>query len=123
LQIPLQTEVDIKDAVASLTHAIQQAAWQATHQQEQHIHDKCPTLVKQKLTEKRKARKTWQLTRAPQHKQIYNKVARELKHHLHTLTNEGIQLYLSELMPTAATEYSLWKATRKLNLLAPEFGI
>jgi CDP-diacylglycerol pyrophosphatase len=62
LQIPLQTEVDIEDAVASLTHAIQQAAWQATHQQELHIHIKCPTLVKQKLAEKRKARKTWQLT-------------------------------------------------------------
>jgi hypothetical protein len=65
LQIPLQTQLDIEDAVACLTHAIQQAAWQATpHQQGQHIQHKCPTLVKQKLAEKRKARKTWQLTRA-----------------------------------------------------------
>jgi hypothetical protein len=58
LQIPLQTPVDTEDAVASLTHEIQQAAWQVTHQQEQHIHDKCPTFLKQKLAEKRKARKT-----------------------------------------------------------------
>jgi hypothetical protein len=39
LQVPLKTEVDIEEAAANLTNAIQQVAWQATpHQQEQHIH-------------------------------------------------------------------------------------
>jgi len=115
LEIPLKTEADIEEAVASLTTAIQQAAWQATpYPQEQHTHEICPTLVKQKLAEKRKARKTWQLTRAPSDKLKYNKLARELKHLLHTLRNEGIQHYLSNLTPTAATDYSLWKATRKI---------
>jgi hypothetical protein len=115
MEIPLQTEADIEEAVASLTTAIQLAAWQATpHLQKQHSHDKCPTLVKQKLAEKRKARKTWQLTRAPSDKLKYKKLARELKHLLHALKNEGIQHYLSKLTPTAATDYSLWKATRKI---------
>jgi hypothetical protein len=62
----------------------------------------------------RKARKTWQLTRALQDKQKYNKLAREFKYLLHTLKNEGIQHYLSKLTPTEATDYSLWKATRKI---------
>jgi hypothetical protein len=55
-----------------------------------------------------------QLTRAPQDKQIYNKLAKELKHILHILKDEGIQRYLSSLAPTDATDYSLWKATRKI---------
>jgi hypothetical protein len=33
---------------------------------------------------------------------------------LHTLKNEGIQDYLQGLTPTDATDYSLWKATRKI---------
>ena len=68
---------------------------------------------KTETSKKRKARKRWQLTRVPHDKQHYNKLAKELKHLLQTLRNEGIQTYLQELTPTEATEYSLWKATRK----------
>ena len=39
---------------------------------------------------------------------------KELKHLLQTLRNEGIQNHLQELTPTEATDYSLWKATRKI---------
>jgi hypothetical protein len=40
---------------------------------------------------------------------------KELKHLLHNLTNESIQNYLQGLTPTEATDYSLWKATRKIS--------
>jgi hypothetical protein len=33
---------------------------------------------------------------------------------LHNLENEGIQDYLKGLTPTEVTDYSLWKATRKM---------
>ena len=67
LAIPLKTDVDIEEADVTLTNAVQQVAWHTTPPlQEQHIHDGCPALLKQKLTEKRKARKGWQITRAPQ---------------------------------------------------------
>jgi hypothetical protein len=33
---------------------------------------------------------------------------------LHNLKNEGIQDYLKELTPNEATDYSLWKAIRKM---------
>jgi len=70
--------------------------------------------MQRKLAEKREARKRWQLKRAPQDKQRYNKIAKELKHPLQNPRNEGIQTYLQELTPTEATDYSLWKATRKI---------
>jgi hypothetical protein len=54
-----------------------------------------------------------QLTRAPQDKQRYNKIVKELKLLLNNLKNEGIQNYLQGLTPTEATDNSLWKATRK----------
>jgi hypothetical protein len=99
LEITLKTELDIVEAVANLTNAIQKAAWQATPNNQEHIHDERPTLVKQTLAEKRKARKRWQLTRAPHDKQRYNKLVKELKHLLRTLKNEGIQRYLATLTP------------------------
>jgi hypothetical protein len=48
-------------------------------------------------------------------RQRYNKLAKELKNLLHNLKNEGIQNYLKGLKPTEATDYSLWKATRRIN--------
>ena len=80
----------------------------------QHVTDNCPPYIKQKLTDKRKARRRWQITRAPEAKLIYNKHAKELKHLLHTHKNAGIQQYLENLTPQKDTNYSLWKTTRKL---------
>ena len=60
-------------------------------------------IIHQKIAAKRKARERWQLTRAPQDKQYYNKLAKELKHLLRTHKNESIQNYLQELTPTAAS--------------------
>jgi hypothetical protein len=45
---------------------------------------------------------------------MYNKLAKEFNKLLHNLNNEGIQNYLKGLTPTEATDYSLWKATRKI---------
>jgi len=66
LEIPLKTEIDIKQAVENITKAIQRATWQATpDRNEQNSKEKRPIMVKQKIAEKRKARKGWQLRRAP----------------------------------------------------------
>ena len=103
LTIPLKTEIDIEEAAENIPKLIQNAAWQATPcRKDQTPTEECPIIIKQKLAEKRQARKRWQLTRAPQDKQRYNKVAKELKHLLHTLKNEGVQKYLQGLAPTEA---------------------
>jgi hypothetical protein len=115
LKIPLQKEAELEDAVYYLTTAIQHTAWQATLSlREQHSHQDCPEFVIHKLREKRAARKKWHKSRAPRDKQIYNRIAKELKHLLHTIRNSSVQQYLINLTPTAETNYSLWKVTRKL---------
>jgi exonuclease III len=115
LKIPLKTKTDLEDAVHNFTTVIQQAAWQATPPiRKQHPQRECPEIVKQKLMEKRAARKRWHNTRAPRDKQIYNRLAKELKQLLHNIKNSSVQHYLAGLTPTDETNYSLWKATRKL---------
>ena len=77
LKIPLKTTADPEDAVHNLTTVIQQAAWQATPPTRKQLPKReCPEIVKQKLGEKRAARKKWQNARAPQDKQIYNRIAK-----------------------------------------------
>jgi len=73
LTIPLKTEIEIEEAVENITKAIQKAAWQATpDSNDQTYIEEPPITIQWKLAEKRKACKSWQLTRAPQDKQRYN---------------------------------------------------
>jgi hypothetical protein len=59
---------------------------------------------------------------ARQDKQLYNKIAKELKHLLQTLKNEGIQTYLQELTPlkTRTTRYG--KPPAKLSNLSIKYS-
>jgi hypothetical protein len=115
LKIPLKTEAELEDAAHNFTTVLQQAAWQATSPiRKQHPQRECPEMVKQKLGEKRAARKRWQNIRAPQDKQTYNRIANELKQLLQNIRNTMVQHYLAGLTPTDETNYSLWKATQKL---------
>ena len=74
----------------------------------------CAHPIKQKITEKRKLRKRWQNTRSPQDKAALNKAIKELKQLLHEEKQQAIQTYLANLTATDATDYSLWKATKRL---------
>jgi hypothetical protein len=115
LKISLKTEAELEEAVYDLTTSIQQAAWQATPpHRERHSHLDCPELVQNMLREKRAAREKWQKSRAPRDKQTYNRLAKELKQLLITNRNSSFQQFLTNLTPTVETNYSLWKATRKL---------
>jgi hypothetical protein len=69
-KIPLKSKLSIEEAVVTLTEGIQQAAWQATPPlRSRQVADSCPPYIKHKLTDKRKARRRWQTTRAPEAKQ------------------------------------------------------
>jgi len=59
--------------------------------------------------------------KGPSRQTTLNKIAKELKYLLQTLKNEGIQTYLQEMTPTKDTDYSLWKATRKIK--QPQYQI
>jgi len=77
--------------------------------------DECAPRIKQKILDKRKLRKRWQTTRSPQDKAIFNKATHELKLLLNDLKQQAIQSYLETLTAPEATEYSIWKATKRLN--------
>ncbi|GBP97132.1 Probable RNA-directed DNA polymerase from transposon X-element [Eumeta japonica] len=95
--------------------SVQSAAWNSTpinqHKlTEQHI----PTNILQKISEKRALRKLWQQNRCPETKKRLNHKIKELKRILNNDRNVRFQAYLESLDPTAATDYSLWKATKKI---------
>jgi len=76
-QISLKSKSDIETTVAILTAEIQQAVRLATPPpRPQPVSDNSPLCIKHKLTDKRKARRRWQITWAPEDKQIYNKHAK-----------------------------------------------
>jgi hypothetical protein len=66
------------------------------------------------LREKRAAWKKGQKSQAPLDKQTHNRLTEELKQLRNTKGNSSVQQYSTNLTPTAETNYSLWKATRKL---------
>ena len=115
LKISLKTKTELEDAVYKLTATIQQAAWQATPPlRAQHSQHDNPETVEHILREKRAARKIWHNSRSPRDKQIYNRLAKELKQLVHNIRNSSVQHYLTNLTPTVETNYSLWRTTRKL---------
>jgi hypothetical protein len=119
-QIPLKSTTHIEEAIATLTNRIQQAVWLATPPlRSRQRTDRCPQCIQQNLTDKRKARRRWQITCAPEAKQTYNKLAKE--HLLNTHNNTSIQQYRENLSPHKDTNYSLRKTTRKLK--QPQYHI
>lgn len=117
LDIPLKTNRDIDEATEHLTKSIQQAAWNSTPETIKATNPtyNCPTQIQQTIMKKRKLRKVWQETRAPQDKTKLNQAIKELKHMLENKNNADIQNYLQNLSATQSTDYSLWKATKNLN--------
>jgi hypothetical protein len=73
----------------------------------------CAISIKQKFAEKRRLRKEWHLHRTPTSKKLFNRTTHELKQLLHNHKNYNIQKFLNGLTPTASTDYSLWKTTKK----------
>lgn len=113
--ISLKTEVELEEAIENFTKAIQKAAWESTPViKTQNNIQFCSLNVKAKIKEKRKIRKQWQLTRSTKIKTKLNKVTKELKILLQNEKNLAIQKYLENLTATETTDYSLWKATKKI---------
>lgn len=111
----LKTKKEVDEAVEIFTTVIQESAWSSTPQlREKQGSSILEPFIKDKIEEKRKLRKIWQITREPRDKRKLNKATKNLKMTLKETKNQEIQLYLSKLSSTASTDYSLWKATKKL---------
>ena len=115
LAVPLTDTRDTEDYVQQFVQLTQQAAWNSTpHPHRYPAANTCPQTIKQKILDKRKLRKRWQTTRSPQDKATLNKAVRELKQLLNDHKQKAIQTYLEGLTATDASDYSLWKATKRL---------
>jgi len=94
---------------------IQQAACFSTTNPLTHPNQNtCALALKQKILDKRRLRRRWQHTRSPKDKANLNKATNELKILLNNYKQQAMQTYLESLTPTEATDYSLWKATKRL---------
>ncbi len=116
LQIPLRNQDQLDEAAEQFTKMIQEAAWKATPPNTERDIPALnfPLKVRNLVTEKRQARRKWHNTRDPADKTIFNRLSQRLKRLLSKIKNESVERYLQSLTGTKETEYSLWKATKRI---------
>lgn len=112
--VRLRTEEDIISAVEHFNTTVQNAVWESTPFCKR-VESKLNFYSNlEKVSEKRRLRKRWQMSRCPSTKTRLNRVTKELKQLLNDEKNLNVQQYLQQLDASAAGDYSLWKTTRKL---------
>jgi hypothetical protein len=119
-----QNENDIDEAVEYLNHSIQEAARHSTPDTEQlDLVETChyPREIRIKISEKRRLRRIWQNSRNPIDKTILNRATKELKEIIQQNKNDTLRLHMEGLSVDKQTDYSLWKATKRLK--RPEMNI
>lgn len=115
LNIPLQTNEEIESALVNLNKTLQDAAKESTPLMKlSELNKDIPKKIQHLLQEKRNLRREWQKSRSPIAKWKLNRSLKNLKQALIDDKNDSIETYLNELTATEATDYSLWKATKKL---------
>lgn len=118
--IKLKTTNDIDSAITMFQQVITQSAMESTPTTKARTNmqiEVCSSSVRELIKKKRDLRRRWQQTRFPGDKTALNNAAKMLKQKLLEEKNESIQKYLRELDPSEASDYSLWKATKKLKQL------
>jgi hypothetical protein len=115
LNVSLKIEEDIEAAVKFFNDTVQWIGWNATpeHTDTLKTYD-CPILIKQQIEGKRRLRRGWHRLRAPKSKRLLNTAKQDLKQLLNKNKNDCIQTFLQGLTPRESTDYSLWKATKKM---------
>lgn len=115
LDLPLKTSEHVDIAVLKITDDIPRSACNVTPcMNKHHVTKTCSKVVRENIAYKRKLRKHWIKTKSAEDKHKFNQCTKELKRLLKEVNNAYIQYYLRNLTPTNESEYSLWKATRKI---------
>lgn len=115
LNIPLKTEEALEKEVEKFNKDIQTTAWECTPIIKRRLKGcNYPKEIRMLVSNKRKARRKWFQSRAPQDKTILNNLTQQLKRVIKEFKEESISSYLSELTNDCSTDYSLWKATKRL---------
>lgn len=115
LNIPLKSEQNINSAVLNFTQILQQAAIIATPAINTKAHTAtASTQIMALVNKKRRLRREWQTHRSPNLKKQLAECTQNLRKLLQDYAENDLQQFLQNLGATKATDYSLWKATRKL---------
>lgn len=115
MKVALKTPEDIDSTAELINKLMKEAAENSTpHHSPSNRKSNISPSIQQLLQEKRKLRRQWQHFRSPSTKYELNRSIKNLKDALIAERNNGIQKYLEELSPTVYTDYSLWKATKKI---------
>lgn len=114
LNIPLRIPEHVETAIEHFNLTVQQAAWNSTPIINSNLKQEVNQEIRTKIQEKRKLRKSWQNTRDPKIKKIFNKASKDLKSMLQEIENTEMANYLQNLSATKSTDYSLWKATKNI---------
>lgn len=115
INVPLRNKEQLDREAEKLVVDIQQAAWKSTPEfKMKTIGNNYPKEIKELVAAKRRARKKWQQTRAPIDKNRLNQLTQQLRREIQEIKNESINFYLKNLSNDKDTDYSLWKATKKI---------
>ena len=112
--ISLKTNEDIETATEYLNTSIINAIRSSTPTKTSISKHEYPHYVFKKIAEKRRLRRVWQTHRTPDDKRKLNNATRKLTKIIKNYKNDCFQKYLANLPSTADSNYSLWKASRKL---------
>lgn len=117
LSSPLNCSDDIDRELEQLIADIQQAAIDSTPTVSGAVLSEVsyPRDVVNLIQEKRRARRKWQSTRFQVDKAVFNQLNNRLKRRMLDIKNESIGRYLANLTSGKESDYSLWKAAKKLN--------
>ena len=93
LRVPLRTIGQLEEDVQQFTTAIQEAAWKSTPVLKRKLKGlDYPKEIKDMIAEKRKLRRRWHQSRAPQDKTNSNKVSQQLSNEIRVQKNCSIYL-------------------------------
>ena len=110
----LKTKADIETATEYLNTRLINAIHSSTPTKTSISKHEYPHYILNKITEKRRLRRAWQAHRIPDDKRKLNNATRKLTKIIKKYKNDCFQKYLVNLSPTADSNYSLWKASKKL---------
>lgn len=110
-----QSKNDIDTLVEAFTTLLQTAAKEATPQLPSMVRVVTfPDKIRGLVALKRKARRTWHRTRLPRDKTTLNKLTRDLTRRISDYKNQEFRRFVSQLDSTAKSDYTLWKACRRI---------
>jgi hypothetical protein len=113
LRVPLQTPDQLDEEVHHFTTHIQNAAWKSTPTVKTKFRGpNYPREIREMIVRKRRARRRWHQSRAPQDKATLNRISQQLTKELKDIKNYSFNIFLTNLTADKSTDYSLWKAAK-----------